>query len=293
MTKPPLRRFFGVLKPTNAALIPIRQNSTSSEKLHIFTIIRYADSALIILLNLIIFSFLVYHKRRPLYRSSTYLFLNLQLGHIIMSSLTYLKLDTDIVIFNNALLLQMFLCMLISNKDRYSVILNPLVWQSKTKIMSLIVASWAFSGSFAAVIIWYFRHRIFILYCCMATILAFSIIVLTILNLRVWLLARRHRSDIIRNMVGSHTLTEQRRRKQLKKSIIGFLMIVATYAIFWTPSLVHILLHLFTDGFYAHVFDPFTFAVEMIAMCNGIIDPIIFVLFNKDVKRALCRKLKC
>ena len=73
------------------------------------------------------------------------------------------------------------------------------------------------------------------------------------------------------------------------KSVLTSMVIIATFLVLWLPFLVQNILAIIRNVI-PNYNNTFTFAAVFIAMLNGIADPIILIVFNKDVKELIRKR---
>ena len=119
-----------------------------------------------------------------------------------------------------------------------------------------------------------------IINCCLIAIAA---IVLTSSNIIIYIIAKRHMAAIMKQRYHSNKDGE---RRKLKSTYVC-ISIVATFLVCWLPYLVLCII-IIVHG-YGITNDNTTKGVEVVAAFNSIADPILFVLFRRDVKKAFGR----
>jgi len=252
------------------------------------------NSSFIILVNLPLLVFLLYHHKKLLERHTAKYFINIQLIHIMVATfdITRHTYSPGIVVMNNILMTELFLSMLMANGDRYFAISKPFVYQKMTskKTYLLIAVSWTM------VLIELFLLNVFhvtkqlVLELSLTILMAVSITVLTYSNIVIWFIARKHAISIAQNSVNGHR-KEAIRRRQLKKSTVSCLLFVGSFVVLYTPFLIHNVIAVTTE-FTADPTSPFTVCVVTITSFNGLVDPITYVISNGDIKAKLTSSLK-
>ena len=102
----------------------------------------------------------------------------------------------------------------------------------------------------------------------------------------IYNIARRHLAIISRQL--NHINKEGAKMKM--KSTYACMCIVFSFLLFWLPYFIYCTLIL-SKG-YSITNDNTTRGIEIIAFLNSIADPILFVLFRRDVKQELKKMFK-
>ena len=281
--------FYEVFKVRNNSV-----NETSGlADLNIYeVVVKRIQGFVIIILNIFVIMILI---RRNLRSSiSTKLFLNLQVTHIMIaiSVVTFGSHTTTIFfLFNNVMLMGMFLILITTTIDRLIAIKYPVFYESLTSkhCLIVIVSSWLLPVLFLSIGLNsdYVKYN----YLVLSTILiGIATVILTASSVIVYGVVKKHLNMIKLNRVVDDESTKKEQSIKLAKSIFVCLLIVVTFVLCWFPHLVHDILTL------ANIYEPsndkpFTMIVEVIALCNSGLDPVFYVLLNKNVKREI-RKFK-
>ena len=252
----------------------------------------------IILLNLIAFILIVMKWKKVGHIHTTKYFISIQLTHLLFAITAFFegeRITRLEIILNNGFILVLFITMICSNVDRYFAICHPFRYQKTVttkKTVGLIVAIWIIAIIFILNMHFqrYKRHANFlILTASTTTMLSIAIVVLTHSNIAIWLVARRHVSTIARNSVDGNTQTKEKvRRKQLRKSTLTCILMVTSFLIFWFPFLIRLTIALSNPKLKMVRWGGSLSKISiMIIHLNPITDPIIFVLLNKSLRKAI------
>ena len=250
------------------------------------TILRVQVST-IILINVTIALILLRRNLRVI--NSNKLFLNLQVTHIIISlSVVIFGIDPIKVtlVLNKAILMAMFICLMMVTIDRLVILKYPFIYQNlkTTHYLTIIIISWVFP-----VLYFFVGLNINITqsqYLVVSIVLiATAAITLTISNIMVYSIVRRHLHMIRRNTVEVYDNTDKKKQtlKVVKSTYVCFAVVIS-FVLLWFPFLIHDILTL--ENIYTPNYGKtFTFVVEVFALCNSGLDPIIYAILNKKVKR--------
>ena len=270
----------------------VRNNSTNDTSgLNIYEdVIKRIQGSVIVILNIFVMMILIRRNLRG--TNSTKLFLNLQVTHIMIaiSVVTFGSHTTTIfVLLNNVMLMGMFLILMTTTIDRLIAIKYPFIYASLTSkhCLIVIVSSWFLPVIFLCIGLNcdYGKYT----YLVLSTILiAIATVILTSSSIIVYGVVKRHVNMIKLNRVIDNESGKREQSIKLAKSIFVCLLIVMTFVLCWFPYLVHDILTL------ANIYEPssdkaFTMIVEVIALCNSGLDPIFYVLLNKNVKREIIK----
>ena len=253
-------------------------------------VIKRIQGSVIIILNIFVIMILIRRKLRD--TNSTKLFLNLQATHIMtaISVVTFGSHTTTIFfLLNNVILMGMFLILMTTTIDRLIAIKYPFIYDSLTSkhCFIVIVSSWLLPLLFLCIglISDYGKYN----YILLSTILiSIATVILTASSIIVYGVVKRHVNMIKLNTVIDNGSRKKEQSIKLAKSIFVCLLIVVTFVLCWFPYLVHDILTL------ANIYEPsndkpFTMIVEVIALCNSGLDPVFYVLLNKNVKREIIK----
>ena len=271
----------------------IRNSSKNGTALNLYEdVVKRVQISIILLLNITVVVLLFGTKLRA--NHSTKLFLNLQITHIMiaLSVLTFGEKSVNTSRrFNSAILMMMFLCLMITTIDRLFAIKYPFIYQLITTkhCMIVIASTWLLPVLFLCIslstdIIKEYDNKLF------AILIAMALTTLTASNIIVFRLARKHIFMMKRN-TRVYTAEDKKNSLTVAKSAYVCFAIVMSFVLFWFPYLVHDVLTMAT------IYTPcdcklFTLLVECCALCNSGLDPILFILFNKSVKREILNILK-
>ena len=289
----PITNYAYMFKQHNIKTIPPYLNN-STKTMNDFShpyedLIMQFQGSLIIFLNVSLIAFLLRKKLRA--NHSTKLFLNLQFTHITiaLSAVTFgINRGNAALILNSCILMEMFVSLMMATIDRLVSIKYHFLYQKVTTkyCMIGIASSWIFPVLLLCVdlnvdIQEYYYSAL------STTLIATATLTLAASNITVYGIVRRHIRMIKRNAVNDRNNTANMKRSlKLAKSTCVCFAIVTSFVIFWFPFLVHDVLVT------ASIYKPskkksFTFVIEVFALCNSALDPILFVLLSKNVKREI------
>lgn len=209
-------------------------------------------------------------------------FISLFTAHILMAVSQFLSNlydNVEIPLLMNALLLQMFSSLMIASIDRFLAIKYPFRYNKITTrhVNGTVAISWILSMVFFAsiVVINIQQTSLTILSSCLIVV---SSLVLTATNFSVYSLAKRHSKAIEKTTVQT---TENRNPSQRNKFIYVCFALVASFVVLWLPYLTYNILKLLGFNDQCKILLRST---EFFAFSNSVLDPVLFVLFRKDVK---------
>ena len=223
-------------------------------------------------------------------------FMNLLTVHIILNfigivSKSRLHLRKEEVIINNGFLMEMFFSLIITTCDRYIYIRYPFKYERLTTktVVFIILCSWVISAIVVAlsVIFEASQYR-----CTMVStsLILISSITLASSNINIYVIARRHANAIRRN---SRTFANAKEETlpRITKSTYACFAIIISFVVLWCPYFVHNMMAILT------IYTPsrdkvFTRAVVHIAWFNSLVDPALYICFNKNTKKVLRRSFQ-
>ncbi|XP_066927083.1 G-protein coupled receptor 12-like [Clytia hemisphaerica] len=251
----------------------------------VMKIVFMIDASINILLNVLLFTFLVKYMARLKSKHVAKCFMNLQLSHLLFGVLLivgqlvnhrYLQLITF------GIVLQMFFAMMLKTLDQFIIIKYPYRYQriQTRDLMFMMLATWLLT-TFIILIIMFVAD---ISNRQLTVILTFTIIIsvltLSACNFSVYVIARRHYV----------TIRGQYKKRSTgripKKPLLTCIAIVATFCLLWLPYLLHNVLFL-GNVYVVGRSKLFSELVLFVASLNSIIDPVIFIWFNRDLKSEL------
>ena len=189
-------------------------------------------------------------------------------------------------IFKNAILIGMFLSLMITSADRYYCIMYPFEYGVTSKYVVLILlCSWIpsiISVSLSVILGLTNYHCVIIC----TVLIAVSTLVLLGTNLKLYMVAQRHALVIKKYHVGKYFKSAV----ELKATFVCF-AIVFSFILLWFPYGVHNALTL------VNIYNPstekgFTLSVIKLSLLNSLVDPLLFVIFNRDIKEELGKILR-
>ena len=236
-----------------------------------------------LLLNATLFAFIISRRKLKMKKSNKF-FLNLQTVNILQSasviiSLFYVDTKTEMLI-NNALLITMFLCLVITTIDRYTVIKFPYKYEKLKKgvVLLIIACSWLPGLSFilSGIISTIEKQELIIISIVM---FCFAAIILTTSNIKVYLIAKEHGNRVKRNV-----------HKKILKCTYVCITIVLSFVMLWFPFFIHNILALL--NLYAPRNNKvFTIVAVQIGLLHSMLGPLLYVLFQRDAKVELRKSL--
>lgn len=227
---------------------------------------------------------LILRKKALRRNKSNKLFINLFSVHILESltglvSIFYNQLPESV---NNVLLLEMFICMIISTADRYMNITYPYKYARvrNREVFIALVTSWILSGLFIipSFLIKFTKYFDIVV----SSILIVATVTLAITNVKIYIIARRHATTIRKNSV---TRPDEMSKKRILKSTYVCFSIVISFIILWSPLFLYNMIGL------ARVLQPdvITCVVLSAARFHPLVDPVLYICFNRDAKREIRR----
>lgn len=259
------------------------KSSVSTEIQSSNQILQIVQSTLIIIFNTMLLILLL--KRTLLRRKKSFqFFLNLQLIHILLGTISILSIFFRVFndhIINNGILLAMFSSLMITTADRFIAIKYPFFHNSITSkvVVIVVMTSWMPTIIFLVVtsaVGGITSQNLKVVHVIM---IASASTVLAVSNILVYIVAKKHEQFLKENSAN---------RKQTEKSTLKAtyvcLCIVLSFIVFWLPYCIHDILELIgsLDGG-----SGFDIIVEQIALFNSLIDPILFVCLSKLVRKEI------
>ena len=289
---------------TNTPSLPHELYDFSLNYITIFIVI-------LILLSNIPLSYLLISTRKLRQQHSVRFFLNLQACHILTAivysiivhhyeSLESTNAHTIFILGVNlayGLLLEMFLFIAVYTLDRLLAIKYPYRYQAITdkQVASAIVLLWIPGPVFiivASVLNADYEDMMIII----IVLISLGATVLTLSNIMVYCIARKHAQAIknetrvqagIRND-GTSKPSDHHEGKILKSTYVC-LCIVVSFIACWLPIFLHNVILLSTGN---EVNVNTNNICEIVARCNSVFDPVLFVVFRRDVKQVLTGLLR-
>lgn len=267
-------------------------NVDVTSKLNGLDIAQLIQCISILILNISV-STLILKQKKLRKKKNNKLFLNLQICHIFISILGTLTIfyPTRLkVIISNGLLIELYLSMIITSTDRFISIKYPFKYQKvRTKTITIAIGiAWIPSVLFVSIAVALNVNQYFCTV--LSTILISSAtILLSIFNLNIYIIAKRHKDSIMR-LIKVIEGNDKQMAKISKSTYVCF-AIVFSFIILWMPYLIHNILVLL-KSYRPDSENTFTKTVEHVALYNSLIDPLLFVCFSKDVKRELKKVCK-
>lgn len=246
-----------------------------------------------VLSNTAVFLLIISHKK-ILKKHSSKFFLNLQVVHLglsissIISS--FIKWGMELFI-KNALLMMMFFCLFMMSCERYLAIKAPYKYGKITSqhVNDMVLCSWIPPVVFVG-LAKLFEHPIERDLMMSIGIISVAAVVLSILNLSIYITVRKHFSAIRkhkhRNSLANLNVSKE--KKRLKSAYVCF-AIVFSFFVLWCPYFMYNVLRVLKVYQYYDL--RFTESVQPFSLLNSLIDPILFVFFRQDAKKELKRIL--
>ena len=270
-------------------------NSKASHVRHLTSSILHqcilVEIILSLFLNATLFLIIVNQKKLWEKHSCKY-FLNLQSVHMT-SSISYIvyyfhKNNIEIYV-NNALLMQMFVSLGMTTVDRLVEINYPYRYEriNSRTVIGAIFCSWIPAMIFMVSTVMFTpsQESMSVISTCL---IGLAFIVLILSNININIVARRH-YNAIKKFCMPALMNGMKKEKNMLKSTYVCLFIVLSFLLLWFPCFVHNIA-LLVRG-YKKIEIKFTLWVELIAIFNSLVDPVLFVILRKDVKKELKRLL--
>lgn len=250
-------------------------------------IIRLVEMILIVIFNLALF-YLLISRRHLRGNKSNKFYLNLLFIHVSLctSGLVCMSLPNRFlkyeVIINNGFLMEMFFSLIISTCDKYIKIQYPYLYENLTTNVTIfiIVTSWILPAAFVILALIF---NISQMYCTITStvVLAVAITVLTTTNMKVHIIAKQ-----LANRDLQKRLKDENNSPIVLKCTYVCVTIVSSFVILWFPFFIHNITSLvgITE---ANGNNYFTRIVVQIALLNSLFDPVLFVMFKKDIKKEI------
>ena len=229
---------------------------------------------------------IIISRKKLISKKSNKLFINLQVVHILLcisGIVSKFYMSVEVVIFSNGCLVELFLSLILITSDRCINIKFPFEYENiKTKkVILMITCSWVITTIFVILYVEvvtseYYRVVISTILLGVAT---FS---LTLSNLTIYIIARRHVNAIQMNT----TYCDVKKRKGILKSTYVCFSFILSFVISWLPLFLHNVMALVEEYKPSHK-KLFTKVVVRMAMLNSLLDPLLYICFNRDVKREL------
>ena len=229
---------------------------------------------------------LIISRRKLISKKSNKLFINLLVVHILLcisGIVSKFHMSVGVVIFSNGCLIELFLSLILITSDRCVNIKFPFEYHkiNTKKVILMITSSWVITAIFVILYIevvtnGYYRVVI------STILLGFATFTLTLSNITIYIIARRHVNAIRRNT----SLESMKNRKRVLKSTYVCFSIILSFVISWLPYFVHNVMTL-VKAYIPGGYKLFTKVVVRVAMVNSLIDPFLYLCFNRDVKKEL------
>lgn len=251
----------------------------------------FVQALLTLIINLALLAFLL---KEPKLREkkSNKSFINLLIVHCFLSILTMIAgfyTSSTKRIFKNGILIQMFLCLMINSIDRYINIKYPFKYQSiPTKhVIMVSIISWLvpLTSIVCSACIRMTAYHCTVV-CTIMIVVATTFLVIT--NINIYKIARRHSVAIIKQETVNAKKKPSNSLKHHKASLVCF-SIVTSFIVLWFPYFVHNVM-IMMNAYVPSDSNSFTLAVVKIAFLNSLFDPILFVVFNKGIKKVIRTK---
>lgn len=224
-------------------------------------------------------------------------FANLLVVHVVLNVIGIIAksryhLRDEEIIINNGFLVEMFFSLIITTVDRFINIRYPFKYERITTrvVLLIITVSWTVSGLIVglSVVLGTSQYRCTVI---LTSLLLTAFIILIFSNLSIFLIARRHVRIIRRNTVCLRTLRGTTTRyndtvPKMTKSTYACFAIIMSFIVLWCPYLVHNILVLL------RMYEPsservFTRCVVHFAWCSSLVDPALYICFNRSAKKEL------
>ena len=104
---------------------------------------------------------------------------------------------------------------------------------------------------------------------------------------KLWSVARRQRRQI------AQLQQQQNNTTGVNKATVMVMVIVALFGLLWTPVVIGRILQLFVSDSASDRIDVITQYFFLVGSSNSLINCIVYVFFNKNLRSLIRRKLKC
>ena len=275
-----------------------------------FQNIQFAESILMLILNLSTFLLIVKHKRLRKTYSNIFI-LNLLVAHMLFSislitlSSLHITSHYDLLSMNvvyfviDILLMHIFLSLLITTLDRHIAIKYPFEYGKirNKQVFLVTLSSWMVTIVFTTILLTCHleqKHLTIVGTC----ILGIAMVTLISSNVNVYIIARRHAKSIFVQVTVTGREAVKDKKRQLRKTIKSTyvcLSIVFLFLFLWLPYFMYNLMDLIGHGDRTlEVMEELSikFWVEVVALLYPVTSPIIIVLLRRDIRTELKKSLK-
>ena len=251
--------------------------------------VQLVQAIITIIANLLVFVLIASHAK--LRKKLSYqIFMHLQLTHVLLSLLVVVSelfASTwhqfyHLVVMGNTVLVEMFISLIVYSADRLLAINFPLKHKLVTSshVITTLVCSWLLPILFCVLSLSFHIRQLWMTIV-MEVMIGSAACVLAVTNLLVYVTATKH-DRFIRDM---NTARSPYSGKMLRTSYVC-LAIVSSFLICWLPYFVHNILALL-DVYRPQSLKAFTIVAEQLALLNGLLDPVLFVLLAQDARLAI------
>lgn len=236
---------------------------------------------------------IIARERKLRRKKANRFYLNLLLVHCLLSIVTIVSCFRSSAtkrIFKNGILFQMFTCLMINSVDRYVNIKYPFKYQlfQTRHVTFIIISSWI-PAIISIILSASFRMSPYTCTVVCTTMMVFATCLLLTTNIGIYRIARYHVEGIKQQSVTTDSDASKRiqLRMHLKASFVCFALVIS-FIILWFPYFVHNVMIL--SGDFGPIYgNMFSLVVIKLSFLNSLVDPFLFVMFSKDLKRVLAR----
>ena len=187
---------------------------------------------------------------------------------------------------NGGFFVEMFFSLIICSLDRYIYITYPFKYDSLSlaKIAAIIVTSWIISAMFIVFSI-LFETTSYQITAVSTVLILSAAFVLVTSNIHIYKIVRRHAMAILGNQIPSSAVDIAKESVKVKATYVC-LILVTVFVVLWLPLMTHNVLTLL--GVYEPTHEKlFTKIVFNVGCFNSIVDPLLYVVFRKDLRESL------
>ena len=257
-------------------------NDSCLKSWKIFNEIIFSQMILNLMFNTLLV-FLILQSKKLRNNISNQVFLNIPCTHvfatIIWMILRYHP-NRKVFMITNALVLQLFFSLLLTSLHRFLAIKFPYAYQKITRKHAFVASlfTWCISTAFYVITLHIKLTRITFI-TMVVVMISVSSIILTFINVSIYVIAKQHIGAILKTSVGSRSSVS------VRKPAYTCFLLVATFIICWFPDLIHNITII--SGTHDDSLSKCNLILNITAIIlhsNGFLDAIIYVLMKRDIK---------